>query len=165
MLFPWQQRIQSSSTVERSSRTSPFWKLRCPSAVPVWSHSARTALQHKRHRRLSALGTPRGSHRTGGSRDLLLRQRCPPGRDLYKEPPARAVPGSWSRAGMAQRVWGHRGQPRGGRGGGKHQTPFGMDTCPPCPLGQSHSQVTAAWIQKTHNKMLKIVPQTPGKNS
>lgn len=44
MLFPWQQRIQSSSTVERSSRMSPFWKLRCPSAVPVWSHSARTAL-------------------------------------------------------------------------------------------------------------------------
>lgn len=167
MLFPWQQRIQSSSTVQRSSRTSPFWKLRCPSAVPVWSHSARTALQHKGHRRSITLGTPRtlrGSHRTGWNQGSPSEAGMCTRRNLTESPPG---------AGAEQR-W-HRG--RGDIGGipredgeeGSSQTPFGMATCPPCPLGQSLDKATARlqqpWVQKTHKKMLKIVPKTPGKNS
>lgn len=144
MLFPWQQRIQSSSTVERSSRMSPFWKLRCPSAVPVWSHSARTALHHKWHRGLASPGTPRtprishsGGRELGGTRDLLLRQRWHLRRDLCKEPPDRAVlpsrPQEWEQGRRCEDIrdgtedmgvrdmWGYRGQ--GQRGWGREKQP------------------------------------------
>lgn len=76
MLFPWQQRIQSSSTVESSCRMSPFWKLRCPAAAPVWSHSARTSLHNKCHQGFASPETPqmakKGPHQTGRGFDAHL---------------------------------------------------------------------------------------------
>lgn len=90
----------------------------------------------------SGAPTALGEKELGGTRDLLLRQRCPLRRDVYKEPPDRAVPRSGSRAGglgtseMAQRVWGYRAQGRGW-GGGKQ----------PNTVWDGHMPVLPTWTE------------------